>query len=216
MKLWSLLCAFIFFNVFNFGESAFGIDISVSATVAQLQKFRSNNTFFIARIFRSADLADPIGVGNIVKARQAGFTDVDGYIFPCSKSCKKSAITQVTEALNGLEAQNAKIGTIWLDIEVPTAWPSDVTANRKFITDMVNTAANREYSVGIYTGKSHWEGICGSWTQYSSYPLWWTRFTNVADMITKWESFGGWSSPTIHQYADTLTAYGLGYDPNVK
>uniref|UniRef100_A0A914PWY0 Lysozyme n=1 Tax=Panagrolaimus davidi TaxID=227884 RepID=A0A914PWY0_9BILA len=216
MKICTFICVIAFLNVFQFGESAFGIDISVSATVAQLQKFRSNNTFFIGRIFRSADLADPIGVGNIVKARQAGFDDVDGYIFPCSKSCKKSAVTQVTEALDGLEAQNAQVGTIWLDIEVPSSWPSDITANRKFITDMVNTASNRGYNVGIYTGKSHWEGICGQWTQYSNYPLWWTRFTGVADMTTKWENFGGWSSPTIHQYADTLTAYGLGYDPNVK
>jgi hypothetical protein len=216
MKIAIFVCVFIFVLNFNFGEGAHGIDVSVSATVAQLQKFRSTNSFFIGRIFRSADVADPVGVSNIVKARQAGFTDVDGYIFPCSKSCKKSAITQVTEALNGLEAQGAKVGTVWLDIEVPTSWPSDKTANRKFIDDMANTVKQRGYKVGIYTGKSHWEGICGTWTAYSSYPLWWTRFTNVADLTTRWENFGGWTSPTIHQYADTLTSFGLGYDPNVK
>uniref|UniRef100_A0A914CC40 Glycoside hydrolase family 25 protein n=1 Tax=Acrobeloides nanus TaxID=290746 RepID=A0A914CC40_9BILA len=129
----------------------------------------SGYSFFIARVGHSTGAVDTGGIQNILNAQAAGWTSVDGYIFP---STSQSAATQVTNVINALSNAGAQIGTLWMDIEIYN-WPSDKTSNQQFIQELVSTAQNAGYKVGIYSSNNNWASIVGSgWTGVSNLPLW--------------------------------------------
>uniref|UniRef100_A0A914YG92 Lysozyme n=1 Tax=Panagrolaimus superbus TaxID=310955 RepID=A0A914YG92_9BILA len=213
----ALFSVLIFIHCFHFEEAALGFDAIPVLTTAELNCLKKDgNSFFIARIYRSLGKVDTVGIKNIVTARSAGFTDVDGYLFPCLSAKCPSAATQVTDAVNGLKAQGATIGMFWLDIEI-FAWPADKVSNQKFVLELANTASNLGYKVGIYTNPQHWKSIVGiDWTGVSQYPLWWPRYNNAQDLTTGWVAFGGWSTPNIHQFNGDSTECGIGLDKSFK
>ena len=172
--------------------------------------------------FRILSMQELVGVplgflpSNYNPLVSAGFSDVDGYIFPCLSSSCPSAAKQVTDAINGLKAQGATIGRLWLDVEI-LSWPSSLTSNQKFITDMANTATSMGVQVGVYSNPNNWKAIVGlDWTGVSQYPLWWARYNNAQDLTTGWSAFGGWSAPTIHQYIGDVIESGIRVDKNFK
>ncbi|GMS90814.1 hypothetical protein PENTCL1PPCAC_12989, partial [Pristionchus entomophagus] len=55
-------------------------------------------------------------------------------------------------------------------------WPTDLSANRQFILDMVEQCKDMGVSVGIYTTKWDWDNIVGSWNGVASLPLWWANY----------------------------------------
>jgi hypothetical protein len=218
LALTLLVLIFIQCN-FLISEAALGFDTYPSVSTAKFNCLKNaGHSFFIARIYRSLGQVDDIGIQNILTARAAGFSDVDGYIFPCfSTQCYNiSATQQVNAALNGLRSKNATVGRIWLDIEI-FAWPKNQTTNQAWILEMANAVLNAGYSLGIYTNIQHWKSIVGlDWAGVSSYPLWWPKYNDVQDLTTGWVDFGGWKAPTIHQLTGTSNQCGIGFDKNFK
>uniref|UniRef100_A0AC34EZS2 Lysozyme n=1 Tax=Panagrolaimus sp. ES5 TaxID=591445 RepID=A0AC34EZS2_9BILA len=217
--IFKLLTSLIWIYNFEVIEMAKGFDASAKITNEQFLNFSTNGySFFIGRIYRSnaTGMPDIDGITNINKARETGFLDVDGYIYPCTYGTCRYAIDQVNTALNVLEDEKATVGKIWLDIENPEKWSKNFTKNRQFIDDMASTVKGRGYSAGIYTSKYSWVKICGNWTAYSSYPLWWVAYNKHEDLKTGWMDFGGWISPMIHQWDQNYIENKLKFDPNVK
>jgi hypothetical protein len=69
----------------------------------------------------------------------AGWTEVDGYIFPCLRSGCAPAANQVEATINRLHADGATIGVLWMDIE-RLNWPADHAQNQAFVRAMVQKA----------------------------------------------------------------------------
>uniref|UniRef100_A0AC34QA27 Lysozyme n=1 Tax=Panagrolaimus sp. JU765 TaxID=591449 RepID=A0AC34QA27_9BILA len=207
----------ILFLALKTSEAALGFDAINTISSATFTCLKNaGHSFFVGRVSRSNGKVDTQGIQNIITARKAGFSDVDGYIFPCLSSSCPSAASQVTSAINALKNAGATIGKLWLDVEI-LSWPSSHTSNRAFIESMANTAVGLGYSVGIYSNYNNWQSIVGAdYTGVSKYPLWWARYNGVADLSTGWSAFGGWSKPTIHQYAGDTTQCSLGLDKNFK
>ncbi|CAJ0569683.1 unnamed protein product, partial [Mesorhabditis spiculigera] len=180
-----------------------GFDSINPISVATFQCLKNKgHDFFIARVWRNINNYDLVGIQNIKNARAAGFTDVDAYIYPCLTPGKPAGANQVEAAIDKLNEEGAKIGTLWLDIEDDDnnrAWPSNQIQNQNFIQGMADAAEGKEVRVGIYTRQSIWPDIVGSWTAMSKYPLWWSRYNNDAG-FGKFVPFGGWSTAEIHQY----------------
>uniref|UniRef100_A0AC35GRK8 Lysozyme n=1 Tax=Panagrolaimus sp. PS1159 TaxID=55785 RepID=A0AC35GRK8_9BILA len=170
-------------------------------------------SFYIARVWRSIGSADPTGIQNIKNARQAGWKYVDGYIFPCFKKSCGSAKDQVKATLDRLSKDNAKIGMLWLDVEVEN-WPADKSANQAFILDMAKQAEEMGTKVGIYTSKNNWDQIVGNWSGVSDKPLWYAHWDGQQN-FNGFKAFGGWRKPAIHQFeGDVKGPCGVSMDKN--
>ncbi|CAJ0577016.1 unnamed protein product, partial [Mesorhabditis spiculigera] len=197
-------------------SAAKGWDGIQAVSVAGFECLKKNGiTFFTARVWEEVNRADETGIQNIKHARAAGWTDVDGYIYPCTRSNCPSGAAQVSAALNKLKAEGAKINTLWMDIE-GNAWPSDHNHNREFIQGMVNEAKKMGVKTGIYSGQYSWPQIVGDWTGMKGEPLWWPNY-NGQESLNNFPHYGGWTAAHIHQYKGTTAGpCGVSMDLNYK
>ncbi|CAD6192098.1 unnamed protein product [Caenorhabditis auriculariae] len=161
-----------------------------------------NYDFFIGRVWTSTGNYDEVGISNIKNARAAGVTDVGAYIFPCLATRCAPPANQVEATINKLKAEKAEVNYIWLDIE-RLAWPADHTHNRNFITAMVDEVQKMGYKPAIYSNNNNWEAIVGlDWKPFPHLPLWWANY-NGEQGFSRYQEFGGWAKPLIHQYKGT-------------
>ncbi len=82
--------------------------------------------------------------------------------------------------------------------------------------ELIKAVEARGRSVGIYASGYMWNQIMGnrdSCTSYSSYPLWYPHYDGK-DSFDDWSvsKFGGWTVPTIKQYAGDAVACGIALD----
>ena len=68
------------------GEATEGVDVSAPISKSAFDCLKkAGKTFAIVRVWQSTGHQDPNGVKTIGNAWAAGFSHVDGYIFPCYK-----------------------------------------------------------------------------------------------------------------------------------
>jgi len=188
-----------------------GVDISQPTSTSAFTCLKNNGySFAVARVHYSGGGVDTHGAQSIANAWAAGLSHVDGYIFPCPH-CGDGA-AQIRETVNYLKGAGTKYGMLWLDIEGTQYW-KDVNYNRAFFTDMANQLNSLQVNWGVYTGKSQWEPIMGSWSGGSSRGLWYAHYDNVAN-FNDFVPFGGWSKPAIKQFQGDVTVCGVGVDRN--
>ncbi|KAI8074561.1 lysozyme [Gongronella butleri] len=207
-------------------QATLGADSS-SATSQSAYACLVNNgyTRFVGRAYMEAYGNNPGGkvdtsaVTSYKNAYAAGASNFDVYMFPCTgRSTCKSAATQVQE-LAALFLNNGmtKVGTVWLDVEVdPNAnnWPS-VTSNKATLTAFKTALNNSGLKWGVYASKSQWTTVTGSlsWVLDSTKPLWYPHYDNTKS-FSDFTSFGGWTKPTIKQYAGSTSICGANVDLN--
>ena len=77
---------------------------------------------------------------------------------------------------------------------------------------MISRLESRGQRVGVYTNYYNWQEIVGlDWTGASSHPLWYAHYDG-AQNFNDFDSFGGWSRPSIKQYQGDATLCGAGVD----
>ncbi|KAH7706793.1 lysozyme 1 [Aphelenchoides avenae] len=185
-------------------QDLYGFDIAEEITWSAFQCMASNFNFFVASLTNaSTGSADAVVIENVRRARDAGFTNIEGYLTPCAASNCPSAHQQVANALGTLRQRELTLSQVWVDVS-GTEWPCDVTKNRKLIWALVRSIAAYGLPVGIRTNPDRWATIVGEWSELSAYyPLWFGRpgfheFPLCSDFV----SFGGWRKFDICQSCD--------------
>ncbi|KAI8074562.1 glycoside hydrolase superfamily, partial [Gongronella butleri] len=207
-------------------SATLGADVSVATSQDTFSCLIGQGlTQFVARAYMEAWGRDPGGaidsgaVTSYNNAYAAGANNVDVYMFPCTgRSTCKSASTQVGE-LAQLFSDNgmAHVGTVWLDVEVDSSadnWP-DAGSNQATLGEFKAALDDSGLKWGIYSSASQWEAITGStsWELDSSKPLWYAHYDD-SQSFSDFSPFGGWTSPSVKQYAGDTTLCGVGVDLN--
>ena len=108
--------------------------------------------------------------------------------------------------------------TLWFsryDIE-PYAWSSDKASNQAFIKAMVDEGISLGVNAGIYSNWNAWSEIVGTTWNYPAsrgLPVWYPHYDD-SKSFGDFQSFGGWSKPSIKQYLGDKTSCGVGVDYN--
>ncbi|KAI9265246.1 glycoside hydrolase superfamily [Phascolomyces articulosus] len=202
-----------------------GVDVSALTSVSAFQCANGEGyTQAVVRCYIEAYGQNPGGAldsncyQNYQNALDGGFDAVDIYMFPCSgRSTCKSPGTQVQEIIDYVGSNKMTFGTLWLDVEIdPSAnnWPSasEAQATLQEYKSVLNASG---WKWGVYSSQSQWSQIVGSadWELDSSVPVWYAHWDEALS-FDNFATFGGWSKPTIKQYAGDVTFCSAGWDKN--
>jgi len=154
----------------------------------------------------------------LAAAAAAGISSRGIYHFPCAYG--KDAAQQVRDDINAVSG--GSYDRLWFDIETnpdgSCSWSQgSASQNCQFLQTMIQTAQGMGVAVGIYASSYMWSSIMGaSCTVGADLPIWYAGYTGVPS-FSDWRPFGGWTSPTIHQYSDSSSianGCGFGADAN--
>jgi GH25 family lysozyme M1 (1,4-beta-N-acetylmuramidase) len=190
-----------------------GVDVSSEVTEASFKCLKSDGyTFAVMRCYQSLGRVDPNCATTIKNAWAGGMEHVDAYIFPCH-SCGNGG-KQVNDTVDYLKKNDVKFGMLWFDIEGPGVyWGSSQEANAKFFEEMVEAAKHKDVKFGVYTSKSQWVPIMGSYSGGSKYPLWYANYDKV-ESFADFSAFNGWEKPSIKQFEGSVSVCSAGVDKN--
>jgi hypothetical protein len=101
-------------------------------------------------------------------------------------------------------------------VDVEECDPSDdcwqepnYNANKQYLLNVVRGIQDAGASAGIYSSYYEWNLVFGSasWSDpaLTALPLWYANWNGKADM-SGFTPFGGWTSPHMHQYADSCSS----------
>lgn len=96
----------------------------------------------------------------------------------------------------------------WIDVEncdpYDNCWLASFDANRAYLESLVGSFTSRGALVGIYASPYEWQHLLGSSgftdSAFSGLPLWYPAWGGKPNM-SSFSSFGGWTTPAMHQYA---------------
>ncbi|CAG8606909.1 11635_t:CDS:2 [Gigaspora rosea] len=137
---------------------------------------------------------DPNFLKSYQNAKQAGYTDIDVYMFPCTgRSTCKTPQQQVNDLVNLINTNKIIVRTAWLDVEVDNEsgnWKLGAEKNQQILKEFL-AAWNQ----------SQWEAITGdkNWVLDSSLPLWYAIY-DKDPTLNNYRPFGGWVQGTCKQY----------------
>lgn len=97
-------------------RATLGVDVAYNYPLSSWSCLKSNGyQFAIVRCYQSLGHVDAQCAPSVQKAWNAGFKNVDLYVFPCPKC--GNATGQIQSLYDYVKAQNVNYGLIWLDIE---------------------------------------------------------------------------------------------------
>ncbi|ETN83224.1 hypothetical protein NECAME_17543 [Necator americanus] len=155
---------------------------------------------------------DPYACANIQNANLAGLgTEV--YMTPLPFSTK-TGIQQFDEMYGGLKNANINVRSIWVQVTSPVNWYSSSTTNINFLNSILSRASQYGLSIGIYTSVYDWNQITGGATVSNAMLWYWNVYgsgvTNESPAdYSDFRSFGGWTTPTVKQFAQVETVCGV-------
>jgi hypothetical protein len=192
-----------------------GADLSQLFATSFYQCLKSNGyEFAIPRGYCSYGGIDGHIVQNLQNGHSAGLI-MDMYMFPCRG---KSGTAQVDEMMNGINS--GLYGMVWIDVETnPSAgcgWGTNYASNCQFLVEIINRIKSKGKHLGIYATAYMWQSIFGARNacpQAASEQLWYAHYDN-SPSFSDFSSFGGWTKPSIKQFAGDVTVCGGGIDKN--
>jgi len=197
-------------------NSNYGVDVSTAVTTANFQCMKNQNyNWLIVRAYRSSGSVDTGACQNLNNARSAGITARDAYIFPCPTCSGSSGSSQVQTTVSYLRncTNTPWSGFLWLDIEGTQYWSSSTTTNRNFFESMVSGCSSASTRCGVYSSKSQWDPIMGSYNASGNMRLWYPHYNNQPS-FSGFAAFGGWTTPWAKQYTGDTTLCSSGVDLN--
>ena len=140
------------------------------------------------------------------------FVSLYGWFCPnCSgqSNAYNTAYNVITNLKN--EGIHPGVNYTYFYIDVEECDPSDdcwqsASTNQQYLLNLVAGAQAAGASVGIYSSDYEWNLVMGSdsWSspQLTALPLWYANWNGQAGM-GGFSSFGGWTTPHMHQFADS-------------
>lgn len=188
----------------------YGVDVSqpTSQSAFECMKTQHAVSFVIIRSYTELGSPDS-AVVDTAKAAHAAGLDVSVYHFP---DTSQSASSQISADINYLRDHGVSFSSVWVDVE-HSDWGSDTSANANFVKECLDAIKSHGVGAGVYTSESQWGPIAGNSDIASGYPLWWATY-NYEPNFDGFKSFGGWSSPYMHQYKGNQLLCGAGVDVN--
>ena len=193
--------------------AAVGGDVASVQSTSDYQCAVQNGwSFMIARSYHNYGAVDSGVTQNLQNAQSAGIQYRDIYHFPCAGG---SASGQVNDDVNNVGQGN--FGTLWFDIETnpdgSCAWSSDTSSNCDFLGRMISAGQSLGIQMGVYSSSYMWGSIMGSCTvgADNSLPLWYAHY-DQSQTFSDFSSFGGWSTPAMKQYWDSVGICGISAD----
>ncbi|CAL6001362.1 Glycosyl_hydrolase family 25 protein [Hexamita inflata] len=139
------------------------------------------------------------------KAKQAGIQQVDFY-FSCLYFKDPRSYTR--EILNKLKNEGVlNNNMVWLDVETSNKSFDEEQDNQQYIAVVLDEMTNilGTNHVGVYSSSNRWISIVGQdWTGASQYKLMYPHYDNWQS-FDDFQSFGGWTSPSIKKYQSNQT-----------
>lgn len=164
-------------------------------------------------------------------AVQAGYTQIDTFMFPCTGSTHdcKSPQDQANDFVSYLQNNNyTYIARIWLNIQNDVSsnahnWDYGHDGNKNKAQEVLGAlqdAAGGSYTVGIQSSPGQWQEIFGSydWSLDPSAPLfyvYWDGRDSAYDLESLRVPIGMWSSASARQYANTAQGLTRKFRPYV-
>jgi hypothetical protein len=181
-----------------------GIDMSIAVGAVNVSTWQcivgQNQTFAIIQAW-DCDTLNPNLVSNIQAAYQAGMTSVDVYLF-VSDNCDfvpDDAVTKVYNALQGVQFG----GMFWFDIDQCAGCWGLEGENFNYIMASLIAAEGLGVTAGLYSTAYEWPLIMGETSWPLPSPLWYAEYDNEENFNDHEYDFGGFTSPTMKQYAAT-------------
>ena len=170
---------------------------------------KAGKTFSITRAWESLGRFDANAPATMAAFAHAGI-DVSVYMFPCSF---ESPQAQLAALQGNLTLAGAPFfAEMWLDVESNAdprcAWSAkNLSANCDYLASLVGAALGNPFfanRTGIYTSVHEWTLLMGAdCTAGSPVKLWYPHYESPPNpSFSDFKPFGGWTAPTMKQYAD--------------
>ena len=199
-----ILTMCVFWALIAVGYATIGGDVSDYTDYDTFACFKEHGwSFVIVRSYKSYGAIDTNAPKTLAAAKAAGITYRDVYHFPCMG--KISAAQQIADNHRQVAGQ---YGMMWIDVETnPSSgcgFSGNPEENCNFIRGLLQAGSSLGIKMGVYASKWMWNSIAGSGcTAGSRYPLWYPHYDGSRS-FSDWSAFGGWTKPSIKQYAETV------------
>eukprot|EP00744_Colponema_vietnamica_P006916 GILI01009994.1.p1 GENE.GILI01009994.1~~GILI01009994.1.p1 ORF type:complete len:219 (+),score=60.52 GILI01009994.1:46-702(+) len=170
-------------------------------------------SFVIVRSYCSYGAVDSNAPGNLAAAQAGGITYTDIYHFPCYGGVDPSQ--QISDDFNAVGQGN--FGMMWIDIETNPSggcgWSGSASDNCDFLSTMLSEGQSLGINMGVYSSAYMWSSIMGGCTAGSDAgaALWYAHYDGNPS-FDDFGGFGGWSTPSIKQYGDSVGICGINAD----
>eukprot|EP01112_Ceratiomyxa_fruticulosa_P001740 TRINITY_DN11904_c0_g1_i1.p1 TRINITY_DN11904_c0_g1~~TRINITY_DN11904_c0_g1_i1.p1 ORF type:complete len:350 (-),score=81.66 TRINITY_DN11904_c0_g1_i1:213-1262(-) len=196
-KLFAVVC---FLGFLACASGLLGVDLDVPTSLTSFQCLKKAGASFAVVRCYTGGAPDAACPKTVMSAWAANLTSVQLYLTPCTTSSCPSASAQVTGLSTFIEANNIKHDMLWLDISAPTTWPTTPSSNQIVFQQLVSTAVQLNFAVGVYTTQNDWFTIMGStFTSGSSLPLTYA-YLDGEENFDDFVPFAGWTQPHGKQY----------------
>jgi hypothetical protein len=118
---------------------------------------------------------------------------VQGYCW-CFPGASKSSMTSRLAMFDGFA-----IEALWLDVEQAGLKVADVDRDLALCDAYMQGKPTGVYSGRWFFAQQGWLGL----TKWADRPLWDSNYTGIAEVGSGFIPYGGWTNPTITQYAGT-------------
>jgi hypothetical protein len=182
----------------------FGVDMAVwtspSESTWRCMRTQGNYTIAILEGWNGGrGMRTDIGA-QVGYAWNAGMHKVELYSFMCPR-CGNTveSVAQLAHEMNA-----AMVKKVWLDIEDCTGCWNDAASNVAYIGSLADAFEKAGIKVGIYTSTGEWAQVTGNTGKFSDKDLWYAHYDGNPSFSDFHHGYiGGWSSPTMKQFADS-------------
>ena len=181
---------------------------------------RNGQEFTVLQIWRGGYGINQYFTSNWQKSKAAGIKYVDAYAFFCN-NCRDNTPANICSSIKK-SLPSGFDGMLWLDVEDCTnCWTGTPAVRLAYVHSVAAACAAQGFKLGVYSGKGSWGQVFGSHTfdagpVLKALPLWYAHYDNDPS-LSDWSNvkFGGWTKPTIKQYAGDVPYCGVNSDLNV-